>query len=251
MQAAPPRRRAFVVLALAIAFIATVSVVGSLALWGGQAGSSSNSIVAGEDAVDLTAETESGCSGVAAAQGEAADTCRTLASDIEDTDARAHPGSPSPHATEDGVNPTTDPGANTPSAPDSPSTPDQDGPDEPGTDDPTEPVVVDPLTPTEPEPPEPRVTAPLAFTGISENTTVGLLGIRILSGYTLSLSGQPGTTATVWYNSVRAGNVVFDGGGYASIDLGGSLIDLGLGNPLIRATYADGTGEIQANRNAI
>lgn len=105
-----------------------------------------------------------------------------------------------------------------------------------------------------PAPPQvPAAPAPLAFTGITPNQTVGLLGIRILSSYTLSLSGQPRSTASVTYGGAPAGSVTFDGSGRASITVGAGALDLGIGNPMITAAYADGTAgqPIQAHRNSI
>lgn len=104
------------------------------------------------------------------------------------------------------------------------------------------------------DPPAPVITAaPLAFTGLRANHAINLLGLRVLSSYTLSLSGEPGSTAGVWYGGSRAGSVSFDGGGAASITLGGGLLDLGLGNPTIRAVYTDGTvgDEIAQPRDSI
>ncbi len=104
-------------------------------------------------------------------------------------------------------------------------------------------------------PPQPPAAAPapLAFTGITPNQTIGLLGIRILSSYTLSLTGQPGATASVTYAGSPAGSVVFDGTGHAAITVGAGALDLGIGNPIITAAYTDGTPgqSIQAHRNAI
>ncbi len=94
---------------------------------------------------------------------------------------------------------------------------------------------------------------PLAFAGLKENYTIGLLGIRLLSSYTLSLSGEPGSAATVWYGATRAGSVTFNSNGRATITLGRSLLSLGLSNPLIRVAYSDGTAgsEISARRDSI
>ncbi|GAB3631765.1 hypothetical protein GCM10027421_11180 [Microbacterium shaanxiense] len=108
--------------------------------------------------------------------------------------------------------------------------------------------------PPAPAPPAPSPAArPLAFTGISENHAIGLLGIRILSSYTLSLSGQPGATASVVYDGATAGSVTFDAGGRARITLGGSLISAGLRDPVIRVSYTGGTvgADIQATRDSI
>lgn len=102
--------------------------------------------------------------------------------------------------------------------------------------------------------PAPPVHVPktLAFTDLTENR-IGLLGIGLLSSYTLSVSGEPGSTAAISYGSRSAGSVTFDTNGRASITLGRSLIDLGLVNPVIRASYSDGTSgnEIQVRRDSI
>ena len=107
----------------------------------------------------------------------------------------------------------------------------------------------EPTAPT----PAPAAPAPLAFTGITANQTVGLLGIRILSSYTLTLSGQPGSTAAITYGGTATGSVAFDASGRTSITVGAGAIDLGIGNPVITAAYTDGTpgAPVQARRNAI
>ncbi|GAA5144877.1 hypothetical protein GCM10025768_01260 [Microbacterium pseudoresistens] len=160
------------------------------------------------------------------------------------------PSAPSPSAP--GERPTA-PGPDPSGVPD-PESPDPAAPDPIGAPDP---VVVPPPAPA-PDPvgvPDPPVVVfqPLAFTGLTEHHTITLLGIRILSGYTLSLSGHPGSTATVWYGGARAGSVTFSSAGTASLTLGGSLLDLGLGNPTIRAAYSDGTpgSEISQPRDSI
>lgn len=116
-------------------------------------------------------------------------------------------------------------------------------------------VPAQPSTPAAPPPTVPAAPAvqPLAFTGISEKRVAGLLGISVLSSYTLSVTGEPGSTAAISYGSANAGSVTFNSGGRASITLGGSLLSLGLNNPTIRAAYSDGTAgaEIQAARNSI
>jgi len=93
--------------------------------------------------------------------------------------------------------------------------------------------------------------ATLSFVDASPNTAVNFLGIHVLSSYTITLSGEPGDTADIWYDSSHAGSVTFDGDGSASITVGGSLIDLGLSDPLVRAAYADGSGEIQSHLKSI
>ena len=117
-----------------------------------------------------------------------------------------------------------------------------------GTSQPSGPQPGSPDTPT-----APAAATPLAFTGITPNQTIGLLGIRILSSYTLTLSGQPGSTAAVTYDGSPAGSVTFDGSGRASITVGAGALDLGIGDPLITAAYSDGTpgAPIQARRSAI
>ena len=208
---------------------------------------------------------------VSAEAGDDADACRPPASSAEEPRTDLESGSPTPRATDKPIDRKTDnstervadradsgPVPSAPSTPGSPSTPTSPGDTAPGSPGATHPVGPGtttppaPTTPTVPAPPQPPpARASLGFTGISENTTIGLLGIRLLSSYTLSLSGEPGQTATVWYGSARAGTVTFDDGGRSSITLGGSLINLGLGNPLIRASYSDGSGETQAYRNSI
>jgi hypothetical protein len=117
--------------------------------------------------------------------------------------------------------------------------------------------VSGPSTPSGPSapsaPPPAAAPRPLAFTGLTENSTIGLLGIRLFSSDTLSLSGQPGSTATVSYGSTPAGSVTFDGAGRATLTVGGSVVDLGLGDPVITAAYSDGTAgsPIQARRSTI
>jgi len=119
-----------------------------------------------------------------------------------------------------------------------------------------------PADPSSSAPPAPPASAPappasapqpLAFADIEENHVIGLLDIKILSSYSLSLSGQPGSTASVDYGSTRVGSVTFGDDGRASITLGGSLISAGLRNPTIRVAYADGTtgSAIQAPRDSI
>ncbi|KJL33650.1 hypothetical protein [Microbacterium azadirachtae] len=107
-----------------------------------------------------------------------------------------------------------------------------------------------PGAPSQPTP-VPAAPKPLAFAGLTRNATIGLLGIRILSSDTLSLSGQPGATASVSYGSSPAGSVTFDGSGHATLTVGGSLIDLG--DPVIAVAYSDGTAgtAIRARRSAL
>ncbi|WP_146116755.1 hypothetical protein [Microbacterium sp. MYb64] len=107
-----------------------------------------------------------------------------------------------------------------------------------------------PGAPSQPTP-VPAAPKPLAFAGLTRNATVGLLGIRILSSDTLSLSGEPGATASVSYGSSPAGSATFDGSGHATLTVGGSLIDLG--DPVITVAYSDGTAgtAIHARRSAL
>jgi hypothetical protein len=118
----------------------------------------------------------------------------------------------------------------------------------PGTGTPSTPTA--PGAPSQPTPP-PAAPKPLAFAGLTRNSTIGLLGIRILSSDTLALTGEPGATATVSYGSSPAGSVTFDGSGRATLTAGGSLIDLG--DPVITVAYSDGTAgpAIHARRSAL
>lgn len=153
----------------------------------------------------------------------------------DDTDsAPVSPNVPTPGAP-------TDPGSGTPS-PSNPSPGPAPAPSQPAPAPAPEPAPSDP--------PPVHVPKPLAFTNLTENR--GLLGL-ILSSYTLSITGEPGATATVSYGSHAAGSVTFNANGSASITLGTSLIDLGLSNPIIRASYSDGTSgsDIQARRDSI
>ncbi|MGQ7312740.1 hypothetical protein ACUOFU_13620 [Microbacterium arabinogalactanolyticum] len=122
------------------------------------------------------------------------------------------------------------------------------GPTNPGPTTPTNPV---PSDPTPPAPAPPAAPKPLAFTGIAPNYALNILGIKLLASYTLSLSGQPGAKAAVTYGDLPAGSVTFDSGGRASLVVGASL--LGLSNPMIGASYSDGTAgaAIQARRDSI
>lgn len=109
--------------------------------------------------------------------------------------------------------------------------------------------------PSAPNPPAatpPAAAAPLAFTGLTENR-VALLGIPLLSSYTLTLSGQPGARASVTYGSLPAGSVTFDGSGRAALTIGGTLLGIRISDPVIRASYSDGTegAAVEARRSAI
>ncbi|OJU41221.1 MAG: hypothetical protein BGN97_15875 [Microbacterium sp. 69-10] len=122
------------------------------------------------------------------------------------------------------------------------------GPTNPGPTTPTNPV---PSDPTPPAPVPPAAPKPLAFTGITPNYALNILGLKLLASYTLSLSGQPGAKAAVTYGGLPAGTVTFDSGGRASLVVGASL--LGLSNPMIGASYSDGTAgaAIHARRDSI
>jgi hypothetical protein len=100
--------------------------------------------------------------------------------------------------------------------------------------------------------PQPAAPPPLAFTGLTENK-VTLLVIPLLSSYTLSLSGEPGSKASVTYGSLPAGSVTFDDGGHTTLTIGGSLLGIELSNPIIRAKYTDGTAgaAVEARRDSI
>ncbi|MFE6996322.1 hypothetical protein ACFVAE_10220 [Microbacterium sp. NPDC057659] len=90
-------------------------------------------------------------------------------------------------------------------------------------------------------PSTPAAAPPLAFTGIKENRGPNLIGIEIVTSYTLSMTGQPGSTADVTYGWKDAGSVTFDPDGRATLDIGRSVLDLIPGNPNVRAEYSDGT----------
>ncbi|MFE6735850.1 hypothetical protein [Microbacterium sp. NPDC057650] len=90
-------------------------------------------------------------------------------------------------------------------------------------------------------PATPAAPAPLAFPLIKENRGENWLGIEVLQSYTLSITGQPGSTADVKYGWKDAGTVTFDAAGRATIDIGRSVLDLIPGNALVRAEYSDGT----------
>lgn len=157
------------------------------------------------------------------------------------------PGTDSPGAgtTDPG---TTDPGASTP--PDAGTVNPAPAPSTPPSEAPPAPAPAPPAP--NPPAPQPAAPAPLAFTGLTENN-VTLLGIPLLSSYTLSLSGEPGSTASVTYGSLPAGSVTFDGSGRATLKIGGSLLGIELSNPIIRAKYTDGTAgaAVEARRDSI
>ncbi|MFC7788018.1 hypothetical protein ACU045_03460 [Microbacterium sp. MAHUQ-60] len=109
-----------------------------------------------------------------------------------------------------------------------------------------------PSAPTPPAATPTPAAAPLAFTGLTENR-VALLGIPLLSSYTLTLSGQPGARASVTYGSLPAGSVTFDGSGRAALTIGGTLLGIRISDPVIRASYSDGTEDaaVEARRSSI
>lgn len=192
-----------------------------------------------------------------------ADVCRSTSAPAQNTQDEDPPTGGEPeHPSTPGSTPKTTESDDAVSRPDAtdrdPGTaseaaaPSQSGSSQPSSPAPSAPSSSTPSSPPSSSPPPAQAPrASLAFTDISTKTTVNLLGIRVLSGYTLSLSGEPGQTANVWYGSARAGTVTFDASGRAALTVGRSLIDLGLGDPLIRAEYDDGTGAIQARRSAI
>ncbi|MFD5224103.1 hypothetical protein ACFWHT_00640 [Microbacterium sp. NPDC058342] len=157
------------------------------------------------------------------------------------------PGTSDPGPTEPGPQ---EPGPSEPG-------PSEPGPQEPGPEEPS-PVPSQPAPqPTQPAPqpttPPPAAPDSLRFLDLTPNYGLDLLGIRLLSSYTLTLAGEPGSRASVTYGSLSAGTVTFDTSGRASIKLGRSLLDLGLSNPTIRVAYSDGTagGAIEARRDSI
>jgi hypothetical protein len=81
----------------------------------------------------------------------------------------------------------------------------------------------------------------------------GLLGIPILTAYTLTVTGNPGSQATVTYGGNGAGTITFGADGRGSISFGTSLLGLSLSNPLVRVEYSDGTAgaAIEARRDSI
>lgn len=162
-------------------------------------------------------------------------------------DAAPDTSAPIPTAQGERVPGTTGPGSSLPDA----STPGSSAPTTPPT--PTAPTAPSPAPPPSSPAPPPAAPRALAFTGITAHHAVNLLGIRVLSGYTLALTGEPGATASVTYAGMRAGSVTFDEAGAARITLGGSLLNLGLTDPLVRAAYSDGTAgaAVEARRSAI
>lgn len=156
------------------------------------------------------------------------------------------PESPGPGTIEPG--PTTPPDSGTVTPAPTPST--SPAPPAPAPQPTPKPPAPQP-TPNPPAP-QPATPKPLAFTGLTENK-VTLLGIPLLSSYTLSLSGEPGSKASVTYGSVAAGSVTFNSSGRATLNIGGSLLGLKLSNPIIRAAYSDGTAgaAIEARRDSI
>lgn len=161
------------------------------------------------------------------------------ATDEPSTDeAKTTPDSESPttpHSDDPG---TTTPGTTTPTDPGTPTTPTA----------PTTPTV--PTTPTTPPPVAPK---PLGFESVQKTEKAGLLGIPIVTSYTLSVTGNPGSIASVTYGGNDAGTVTFGADGRGSISFGTSLLGLSLTNPLVRVSYSDGTAgsAIEARRDDI
>lgn len=151
----------------------------------------------------------------------------------------SRPGASTPGAPEPG-NPSTAPSTGSPGA------------GSPGEGDPGSGTPGTPSTP-DPEPTTPAAPAALSFSGLTKNFTVDLLGVKVLGSYTLSLAGQPGSTASVTYGGRSAGSVTFDEAGRGSLTLGRALVDLGLSDPVIRVAYSDGTAgsPIEASRNSL
>lgn len=135
-----------------------------------------------------------------------------------------------------------------------------------GTDQPTTPTT--PTGPTTPVPPTtppttpptdttppttPVVPKPLAFAGAEKSYLLNVLGIKVLGSYTLTVTGNPGSTASVTYGSRNAGTITFGADGRGSLSVGGALLDLGLSNPTIRVAYSDGTAgtAIEAARDSL
>jgi len=158
---------------------------------------------------------------------------RTGSSGADATD----PGTTGPGTTEPGAS--TPPGSGTMTPAPAPSAP---------------PAPAPPAPQPAPNPPapQPAAPAPLAFTGLTENKTT-LLGIPLVSDYTLSLTGEPGARASVTYGSLPPDSVTFDGSGRASLTVGRNLLGIQPSNPIIRAAYSDGTAgdPIEARRDTI
>ena len=160
-------------------------------------------------------------------------------SDPSDPSPTREPSEPSePSPTREPSEP-AEPSPSEPTEPtEEPSTPPTSEPSQPPS--PSLPPTGEPSPPPTSEPPAPAPD-PVRLAGLSENYTLSLLGIKVLGSYTLSVVGEPGSTATVTYGGSAAGSVTFGGSGAASITLGRSLVDLKLSNPLIRVAYSDGT----------
>ncbi|MBO9626439.1 MAG: hypothetical protein J7484_08705 [Microbacterium sp.] len=107
-------------------------------------------------------------------------------------------------------------------------------------------------TPTDPGPSTPPAPKPLGWGTLTKVFAVDALGIKVLGSYTLTLSGNPGSKATVTYGGSTVGTVTFDANGFASKSIG-ALLDLGLTNPKIRVSYSDGTAgsAIEALRDSL
>lgn len=149
----------------------------------------------------------------------------------------------------------TDEAKTTPDS-ESPTTPHSDDPGTttPGTTTPTDPgtptTPTAPTTPTVPTTPPPVAPKPLAFVDMREEPG-GVLGLG--ASYTLLVSGNPGSQASVSYGSSNAGTITFGDDGQGSLFLGESVIKLDLTNPLVRVAYSDGTvgDAIEARRDDI
>jgi len=210
---------------------------------------------AGADQTDASAQTDAG------AQTDAETGGSETSLPASDVDARTGRGADAGTADPGtGTAPESDAADPVVSAPSDPGTVNPPGASAPPAQQPSEPAPAPSAPPPAPVPapdppttaPQPVATKPLAFTGLTENRAT-VLGIPLLSSYTLSLSGEPGSTASVTYGSLPAGSVTFDGGGHASLKLGGSLLGIKLSNPVIRAAYSDGTAgaSVEARRDSI
>lgn len=171
-------------------------------------------------------------------------------------DARSGPIAPNVPAQGTSTQPTPNsPAPNDPSPGPVPAPIPAPGGPSPGDPAPSNPAPTNPA-PSNPAPePAPGVHVPksLAFTNLTEHRAVGILGLGLISSHTLSISGEPGSTATVWYDGRNEGSVRFNSNGRASITIGKSLLSTGPGSKIIRAAYSDGTSgsEIQARADSI
>lgn len=108
-------------------------------------------------------------------------------------------------------------------------------------------------TPAPAAPVAPTAPAPLAFTGITDNRGENAFGNEVVMTRTLSMTGEPGSTASVQYGWLDAGTVTFDDDGTAALEIDRSTLLLMPGNTRISAEYSDGTDgdPIEVRRNDI